>query len=116
MEKNNNVKLNNVELINLTPHDIIVDNGNDLIKYPPSGIIARVESKTEIIGSINNIPISTIKYGDPINIPPKKENTIYIVSSLVRSLSKRNDLVSPDTNNSIRDEKGRIVAVKGFIK
>ena len=47
-------------------------------------------------------------------IPNKREGVMYIVSLFVVQCVKRDDLIAPDTHRAIRDEQGRIVAVRGW--
>jgi hypothetical protein len=62
-----------VEFVNLTPHKITVwgEDGGIKAVIPPSGEIARVEVKQEVIGEINGIPVvktvinpENVKVGD----------------------------------------------------
>ena len=110
-----------VEFINLTPHPIIIYRGEEKIEIPPSGTIARVEVKQEKVGELDGIPVHKSTFGDVEGLPEPKENTIYIVSTVVLQALKakgieRKDLVAPDTTPSgaVRDEEGRIVGVRGF--
>ena len=46
----------------------------------------------------------------------KKDGTMFIVSLFVLQNSDREDLLAPDTNSAKRDDKGRIIAVRGWRK
>jgi len=102
-------------LLNCTPHDIKLNNG-EVIKT--NNTIARVSSSfTEF--DENNICLQT--FGDIINLPPKTEGVVYIVSALVLSAGKligRDDLVAPATGHKdcVRNSEGHIVSVPGFVK
>ena len=52
------------------------------------------------------------------NLPEPAENILYIVSALVLAASKRADLVAPATGHpeAVRNEKGQIVSVPGFVR
>ena len=107
-----------MRFINLTPHPIVVrlDNGAERI-FPPIGTIARVSSTLTPLKEINGIPVVIPLWGPVEGLPDPKDDTTYIVSSLVLShIRDRTDMVSPDTspNGAIRDEQGRIMAVRGF--
>lgn len=99
---------------NLTPHNIVVVLDDD-IRYviTPSGTVARCSQKTESIGEINGVPLTRTVFGDVINLPAPKEDTIYLVSTLVaQACPNRNDLFIP--NEIVRDENGKVVGCKSF--
>jgi len=108
-----------MRIINLTPHDIVVQKKNcERVTFEKSGVIARISSTTEVVGEIDGIVISQTSLGEVQYSAPLPEADYYIVSGLVKAASSRSDFLQPDTspNGSIRDDSGRIVAVKGFIK
>ena len=99
-------------IINLTPHAITFVVEDNKIIFEPSGVIARVSSKTQTVCSKEfywiKIPVTTTVFGEVENLPKPKENTIFIVSSLVAGrVPDRDDVFIP--NESIRDDKGRII-------
>ena len=103
-------------ITNLTPHTItFISANNSMQKYElaPSGVVARVAAHTENIGSITtddgfNIPLTTTVFGQVENLPEPEKDTIYVVSSLVAGrVPDRKDVFIP--NESIRDDKGRII-------
>lgn len=99
-------------IINLTPHAITFVVEDNKIIFEPSGVITRVSSKTETVGSKEfygiKIPVTTTVFGEVENLPQPKENTVFIVSSLVAGrVPDRQDVFIP--NQSIRDDKGRII-------
>ena len=108
-----------VKIVNLTPHKItfISDKGN--LSIDPSGTIARVSAKVEETGHIYvtkfglSIPITTTVYGEVEGLPDPKENTIFVVSSLVaQRVPEREDVFIP--NESVRDENGRIIGCRSL--
>ena len=105
-----------MKIINLTPHDIVfVREGAADIVVPASGKIARVAVKTVIIGDINGIPVTTSVFGGVEDLPEPTADTIYIVSSIVASrVTNREDVYIP--NESVRDDKGRIIGCKSLGK
>ena len=122
--KNEKINMEKVRLVNLTQHDIVVfdQNGNEVLRVPPSGITARVEQSETQVGYINGVPVYKVTYGDIQNLPEPQENTIYIASLLVLQALQakgiqRQDVVAPNTgpNSVVRDQQGRIVGVKSFI-
>ncbi len=109
------------KFVNLTPHSIKIrkEDGTEIV-VEPSGIVARVAVKQELIGSIDEIPIVANLYGDPEGLPETTEaDTYYIVSSLVKSHPKLRDnelFVAPDTGpTAIRDSSNKIVAVTRLV-
>lgn len=107
-------------LVNLTPHEIVVrpEDGIEL-RIPPSGVVARVTVTTEPVGTFAGVPVVKTRYGEVEDLPAPRGGVQYIVSSLVRNAATgRTDLVSPDTGpeSAIRDDMGRIVAVRRFTR
>jgi len=112
-----------VKFVNLTPHEVVVfDSGQNIIlKIPPSGQTARVSVTSMVIGEINGIPVRRTIYGDVIGLPEPRDNTFYVVSTLVLLALKekgivRGDVVAPDTSidSVVRDSEGRIIGVRYF--
>ena len=59
------------------------------------------------------IPSFDYEYGEVKNIPEEEEGVVYIVSSLVaQRVPERMDVFIP--NESVRDEKGRIIGCKSL--
>lgn len=103
----------NIEVINLTPHSINLVGGPE---FEPSGQVARISSTNESAGEllINGelVPLITEEFGEVIGLPEEKEGTMFIVSGLVFSHSKRRDLLVP--GEQVRDEQGRVIGCKSF--
>jgi hypothetical protein len=98
-----------MNFINLTPHDIVLNNGTI---YPPSGEVARVGS--EFIDAEHGFV--SIKYTDIQGLPKPQPNTFYIVSSMVKSTTDRKDVIAPATSHPevVRNDKGHIISVPTF--
>ena len=110
--KNSN---NNVTFVNCTPHPIRLNDGRI---FEPSGTIARV---SQSISEFDQNSIAVQSFGAVTGIPQPEEGTVYIVSALVLGRAQaegRSDVVAPATGHKacIRDEKGFIVSVPGFIR
>ena len=106
--------MNNINIINLTPHEvnIILENGN-IINIPASGTIARCKVERQIINNINGIPITQTKFGEIEDLPDPQPNTIYIVSSLVaQAVPHRTDVFIPD--DCVRDDQGKITGCRSL--
>lgn len=97
---------------NLTPHSVRLNNGIEIL---PSGTIARVSVEfTDFDGSI-----AEQKFGEIENLPEPKDGVIYVVSGFVLAAAKgRDDVVAPATGHpeTVRNEKGHIVSVPGFVR
>lgn len=112
-----------MKFINLTPHEVVIANPFMNLAFKPSGSVARVEMtyekkliEVEVAEGMNlSIPCQTTPRAKVLNLPEPKEGILYIVSSYVAQIVKREDLVSPLTDNSAeRDENGNILSVKSF--
>ena len=96
--------------VNLTPHDIVLNDGTVINSKGVVRISAQYsEFKDGICCQV---------FGDPVGLPEEKEGVFLIVSALVLGAVKRKDLVAPATGHPecIRNEKGHIVSVPGFVK
>ena len=106
-----------MKLINLTPHDIVVQKEDGTrVTYPASGQVARVEIEDACVGDIDGIPIYKGKAKKVEGIPNPQDGVMYVVSLFVLQHANREDLISPNTSDAIRDDKGRITAVRGWRK
>jgi len=107
-----------MKFINLTPHEVVVEHKNGSRKsFPPSGEVARVEMEDICVAYLDGIPVYKGKVKKVTGIPKPQPGVVYIVSLFVLQHSKeRHDLVAPDTNGAVRDNEGRIIAVRGWRK
>ena len=106
-----------MKLINLTPHDITVEKKDGTrVTYPASGQVARVEVEDICIGHLDGIPIHKGKTKEVTGIPNPQDGVMFIVSLFVLQHANREDLISPNTSDAIRDDEGKIVAVRGWRK
>ena len=103
--------LEGIHLVNLTLHEIVIKDAESEITVQPSGTVARVATKLIHIGN----GLYTREWGEIVDLPEPKENTIYIVSAMVAGRVERTDVASPATDIANRDEKGRITSVPGLI-
>lgn len=99
-----------MQYINCTPHPIVLKDGTT---YQPSGDIVRVSASFEEVepGVYRQV------FGEIQGLPEAQDGVRYIVSGLVLSASDRQDLVAPATGHPevVRNEKGHIVSVPGFV-
>lgn len=99
-----------MQIINCTPHAIALNSGEI---FPISGNVARVSSSFEANGK----GFFKVAYGEVYGLPEAKADTLYIVSTMVANATSRNDVIVPATGHpdTIRNDKGQIVSVPGFI-
>ena len=104
-----------VELINLTPHAVMICNEDGEVKVtvPASGELARVEQKTEKTTTYFKVgeftfPVTHNTYGQVTGLPAQDGGKMYVVSRQVaEAATGRTDLLVP--NQSIRNSEGVIV-------
>ena len=96
------------EVVNLTPHAINVVGYSEI---PPSGLIARVTTKTVPTGMIAGLPVVRTEFGEVTGLPELNE-VYFIVSSIVKSASNRKNILVP--GELVRDEKGNITGCKSL--
>ena len=97
-----------MKYINLTPHSINLIGVGEL----PSSGLARV--KDTLTGD-SILKIRT--YGTIEGLPEAKDNTVYIVSSMVMSQAVkhgRTDVYAP--SDFVRDEEGKIIGCKSLCR
>jgi len=95
---------------NFTPHEIELNNG---LKFASEGV-ARVSAS---FGEFDD-SVCSQNFGDVEGLPDPVASTSLIVSAMVLGASEREDLVAPATGHpdTVRNEKGHIVSVPGFVK
>ena len=116
-ERGEDFELVPTKFINLTPHDIKLNDGTI---YPATGKVARVEN------TFSNCccGISKVFYGEIENLPEPEDGVYYIVSAMVLAANnsqprcrRRGDLVAPATGHlNCKRENGFIVSVPGFVR
>jgi hypothetical protein len=101
-----------MKFVNLTPHNINEVESDQ--SFPPSGVIGRVSSTSEIMVNCGGVNIYTNHYGDVVGMPDPVDNTYYIVSGMVLEAlrGKRSDIVAP--GELVRDIAGNPIGCKGF--
>ncbi len=104
---------------NLTPHEInlVGEDGKVIATFPSEGLI-RLSQKSEVVDYLTlengeRIPLSKTSFGQAEGLPEEREDTIYIVSSLVcQAYPDRQDFYIPD--QTVRDKEGRIVGCRSL--
>lgn len=101
-------------IINLTPHPVhLLDERGEVIRTweRPEGPLPRLVEEVTPAPSIDGVPIRNKAYRDCENLPPRKEGVYLIVSGLVASALRRDDLLVP---NTVRNEEGQIIGADSF--
>lgn len=114
-----------MKLVNLTPHDIIFYDHDDItlggilrlgavpVKVvPPSGTVCRVTSTEGMTGlSVHGVPIYEKRYSCITGLPEQEMGTLYVVSAIVAIYAAqyldRTDLVT--VNELVRNRKGAVL-------
>lgn len=108
-----------MNFVNLTPHNIIVEDKNGKeVEIKATGVVARVSTTQNLINTIEGIEIFKTQFGEVENLPKPKADTIYVVSAMVLSAVKntRNDVFAPNTSKANRNELGHITSVRGLTR
>lgn len=131
-----------MNLVNLTPHAVMLYPAEACITFPgggielidpgnttpamviaPSGVVARAtqheERRDPITADGLSIPICRMVYGAPVDLPEPKDGVGYIVSAITANAAKAAGRPTDDlfiTAGMIRDEQGRIIGCTGFAK
>jgi hypothetical protein len=92
--------MNNIKIINLTPHDINVIVDGDVTVIPRDGTVARVNQISTVVDKINGIPVSVVRFGDVVGLPDPVPGV------------NRSDVVSP--GELVRNSDGNVIGCKGF--
>ena len=103
-------------LKNFTPHNVvIVIDELEKIVIPSDGIARVTETKTAAPSiDVDGVAVETFvsAFGEVENLPPQEEGIMLIVSALVASAAKRDDLLVP--GELVRDDGGNIVGCKSL--
>lgn len=100
-----------MKIINCTPHPITLRD-----KEYKSQSVARVNTTTKTISKINDIEILETVFKNVVGLPDPKENTIYVVSSIVLNHVKdlRTDIYAP--TDFQRDSEGKIIGANALTR
>lgn len=102
-----------MKLVNLTPHDvnIIRDMGDLIIR--PSGIVARIEVKKEVVADLDGVPVTYNDNGPVTGLPDPEPGTLYIVSNMTAQAARdRYDLLVPD--DPVRNPAGVVLGCRSL--
>lgn len=101
------------EIVNLTPHPIVLIDDIGIIEtIPASGIVARASEESEAVSGYP-FPVFRKKYGSVQGLPEPEPGVFYVVSALTaQACPERNDVLI--VNDTVRDESGRIIGCRSF--
>ena len=100
---------------NCTPHKISVYVDDTMLEFPSCGIVPRCEQHEEVIGKIDNLPITKQISGEVTDLPEQEDAVYLIVSRLVATACPhRSDLLIPGP--LVRDGDGKVVGCYGLSK
>lgn len=112
-------------LVNLTPHDLNFYAKDDRliftlaksVELPPVRVKKSLDFLRTVTTSEVEIPLFQAKFNEVENLPPVKEDTCYIVSSLALQAIKeqhpsRSDIYAPD--DPVRDNSGAIIGCRAL--
>ena len=99
-----------MKYINHTPHAIVLNDGR---AFESCGVARVSASFSDFDGDICHQ-----QFGEVEGLPEPQDGVFIIVSAMVLAASDRTDLVEPATGHpmTVRNERGHIVSVPGFIK
>ena len=113
-----------VNFVNLTPHAIVIKNGDINVTVQPSGMLARVTTSELDAGEVAGIPVIRRAMGEVTLCLVRDQittDTILLVSSMVLdAIPADHELApfcfAPDTGTTAtRNDKGHIVAVSRLV-
>lgn len=105
------------KIVNLTPHDVVVYNGDEVIARYPSAGAARVSQTDEAAGELSGVPLVRTVFGEVENLPDPQDGVMLVVSAITATAAKASgrrtdDLLLPA--NPVRDAQGRIIGCRAF--
>ena len=115
-----------IKIVNLTPHAIVLQHSDGKQTTFPAPAkdengkqeIARVSVVSALIGNYAGADVFRSAFVEVIGLPAQEDGTYYIVSGMVLSElnGSRPDVIAPKTDDTaIRNEKGHVVAVTGWL-
>lgn len=104
-------------IINLTPHAVVLFLADGTTKTFESQGVARAEQSVVEAGNINGYRLVRTSFGAPVDLPAPQDGTFYLVSSILVSAARQSgrtveDLLLPA--DAVRDDQGRIIGCRAF--
>ena len=115
-----------MNIVNLTPHPIVLVTETENITIPSSGV-SRVATSAGATVEVAGLPVpvaGATTFGQIEGLPDPVEGTFFIVSGIVASAlvaagKSRPDVLVPGTgpkDGALRDAEGRIVGVTRLVR
>lgn len=106
-----------MEIVNLTPHEVVLVRPDREVRVPASGTVARVAVSTRTVGVCDadgvEIPLVAPEYGAVCGLPEARTGTLYLVSRVVKDrVADRDDVLVPA--DFVRDAAGRITGCRAL--
>ncbi|MGV1005706.1 MAG: hypothetical protein ACOYEV_13295 [Candidatus Nanopelagicales bacterium] len=102
------------DIINFTPHDVLVRWPGGERSFPTAGV-ARVADSAGACAEVGGVPIVEVRTGEVSGLPAPRAGRYLLVSRITAmALPERADLLFPF--GEIRDERGQIVAVSSLAR
>ena len=105
-----------MNLINLTPHEIVVYREDSIFLTIPSSGFVRANEVSELAGNMNGIPVKSVSYGAVQEMPEPREGAAYVVSQItaaaLKSQGRTEDIYI--VTDSVRDEEKKIIGCRSF--
>ena len=119
-----------MNIVNTTPHNIAVYAAGDVrpigpkgyrlaspdvrpvMVIPAIGIVSRAACVENVTGEVAGIPVLSMQFGDPVNLPEPKAGTAYIVSCITAQAAQKVGRTTEDlymTARLVRDDAGAII-------
>ena len=114
-----------MNIVNLTPHNIVLQDADGVRTVIASSGVARVASTPGALENVEGVPVpiaGRATYGAVEGLPGPVEGTLYVVSAMVLGRPEcqgRDDVVGPGTgpkDGAIRNEAGNVIAVARLVR
>lgn len=104
-----------IALVNLTPHEIVLQGDEQMLVLPGSTEPARVTVTRERVGTVDGIPLNRTVFGEVVNLPPPAPRIGFLVSRPVAEAARdREDLYVVD--DVVRDASGRVFGARAVTR
>ena len=104
-----------MNIVNMTPHSLNIHNqdGEHVLTVEPSGTVARIEVKRNLMREEDGILFFETIAGDCDELPAPEMGTIFVVSRFVRAaVADREDVFQP--GELLRNDAGQVIGCIGL--
>lgn len=114
-----------MELVNLTPHAVVIVNANDNVvaTIAPSGGVARARQTDRNVGEVMvdgfAVPLVKSVFGEVEDLPAPTEGVAFIVSFITVTAARAHGRPTSDlltTSGPVRDAEGRIIGCRALAR